>query len=292
VLDCPTDESDKVAEAFAAKDSRIKLIYNKENLHVGLSRNKGMEQVSGKYIGFCDHDDYCAPTMFELLYNKAESEELDVVRCNRYVERNGKLATVKFTQPSTPQELKERSMKSLISQKIIVDGCVTVWNHIYRSDFIRQHTISFIDTKKACGEDYLFSVQAYHYTNKINYIPDYLYYHVIHSTNTSCAYEFRSFQIRCGFLEALYEFVQSTPNATQYSSFYPEGLTRSLYGAFRNSLRHDSYKKTLHDLQEVKKNNQFIMKNVNYFFKVHHIPALLRLKPTLWVFLVLLKLIR
>ena len=41
VLDCPTDGSDRVAEEYAARDGRIVLVRNRENLHVGFSRNEG-----------------------------------------------------------------------------------------------------------------------------------------------------------------------------------------------------------------------------------------------------------
>ena len=41
VLDNPTDGSDLVAEEYSQKDSRIKIIKNEKNLHIGFSRNKG-----------------------------------------------------------------------------------------------------------------------------------------------------------------------------------------------------------------------------------------------------------
>lgn len=67
VLDCPTDGSDKVAESYSSSDNRIKLIYNEENLHTGLSRNRGMAIARGKYIGFHDHDDYSAPNYVRIV---------------------------------------------------------------------------------------------------------------------------------------------------------------------------------------------------------------------------------
>ena len=53
----PTDGSDKVCQSFAEKDSRIKIIYNKHNLHIGLSRNRGLDIAQGEYIAFSDDDD-------------------------------------------------------------------------------------------------------------------------------------------------------------------------------------------------------------------------------------------
>ena len=42
-------------------DKRIKIINNNKRLGAGLSRNKGIEQSSGKYIAFIDADDTWAP---------------------------------------------------------------------------------------------------------------------------------------------------------------------------------------------------------------------------------------
>ena len=42
-------------------DKRIKIINNNKRLGAGLSRNRGIEQSSGKYIAFIDADDTWAP---------------------------------------------------------------------------------------------------------------------------------------------------------------------------------------------------------------------------------------
>ena len=79
VLDNPTDGSDLVAEQYSQKDNRIKIIKNENNLHIGCSRNKGLEIAQGEYVGFADHDDYCQPEMFEMLYKNAVEFQADVV---------------------------------------------------------------------------------------------------------------------------------------------------------------------------------------------------------------------
>ena len=58
ILDCPTDGSDVICQKYAEKDNRIRIIWNEKNLHIGLSRNKGLEIATGEYIAFSDNDDY------------------------------------------------------------------------------------------------------------------------------------------------------------------------------------------------------------------------------------------
>ncbi len=61
VDDCSTDEGVEVVNQYQAQDERIKLLQNSENLGVGLSRNRGIEVASGRFIAFLDCDDYWYP---------------------------------------------------------------------------------------------------------------------------------------------------------------------------------------------------------------------------------------
>ena len=55
--DCSTDDSVKIIESYAAKDSRIKLFRLASNSGAGIARNKSIEEARGRYIAFCDSDD-------------------------------------------------------------------------------------------------------------------------------------------------------------------------------------------------------------------------------------------
>ena len=79
MLDCPTDGSDKVAEEYAAKDNRIVIIRNEQNLNIGESRNIGLRAARGEYIGFSDHDDTRELDMYEKLYEQSQNGTMDVV---------------------------------------------------------------------------------------------------------------------------------------------------------------------------------------------------------------------
>ena len=56
VDDGSEDQSLKICEDFASKDSRIKVIHQK-NAGVSVARNKGIEAATGEYITFLDSDD-------------------------------------------------------------------------------------------------------------------------------------------------------------------------------------------------------------------------------------------
>ena len=64
---------------YAKRDKRFIIKENPRNLHIGESRNAGIQSANGEYITFMDHDDFCKPFMLEVLYNKANSINADAV---------------------------------------------------------------------------------------------------------------------------------------------------------------------------------------------------------------------
>ena len=55
--DCSSDDTQLIVKEYASKDKRIKLISNKENYGVAISRNIGLKKAKGKYVAFIDSDD-------------------------------------------------------------------------------------------------------------------------------------------------------------------------------------------------------------------------------------------
>ncbi len=51
---------------YARKDSRVKVVFLKENNGPGYARNKSIERACGRYIAFCDSDDCWVPAKLEL----------------------------------------------------------------------------------------------------------------------------------------------------------------------------------------------------------------------------------
>lgn len=80
VDDCGTDGSMDVVRAAAAEDPRIRVITNAENMGPGISRNAAIDVARGEYLSFVDADDYVSPNFLEVLYTKAKSEGLDIVK--------------------------------------------------------------------------------------------------------------------------------------------------------------------------------------------------------------------
>lgn len=81
VNDASTDNCKEIIEMHAELDSRVKLINLEHNTlgGAGIPSNLGMEQASGKYIGFIDSDDWVTADGFEKLIEAAEQSDADIV---------------------------------------------------------------------------------------------------------------------------------------------------------------------------------------------------------------------
>lgn len=74
------DNSGKIADEYAAKDSRIKVIH-RERGNIGSGRNTGLDAVQGEYVAFIDDDDWTEPDFLEFLYNLAVENNAEVAIC-------------------------------------------------------------------------------------------------------------------------------------------------------------------------------------------------------------------
>ncbi|MDA9952059.1 MAG: glycosyltransferase family 2 protein [Chitinophagales bacterium] len=69
VDDNSSDRSPEIIKRYAAEDSRIILIENKENAGAAISRNLAIQQSKGRFIAFLDSDDLWLPNKLSMQVN-------------------------------------------------------------------------------------------------------------------------------------------------------------------------------------------------------------------------------
>ncbi|MBR5637501.1 MAG: glycosyltransferase [Pseudobutyrivibrio sp.] len=79
--DGSTDGSEKMCDAFAEKDTRIKVIH-KANGGLSSARNSGLEIANGEYICFVDSDDSIEPLYLAKLCEAIENGKADIAFCD------------------------------------------------------------------------------------------------------------------------------------------------------------------------------------------------------------------
>lgn len=182
INDGSTDKTEEIIKKY--QDKRIKYFKNK-NQGIGKTRNFGIEKAKGKYIMFLDSDDFLEENACELLYNKAESNNLDIVICNFYkLYDNGIIEEVR--QPS----FKNSSLKD--NPKILSEH-LSPWAKIYKRDLIIKNNLRFVENLKY--EDAPFVTMALDKANKIGKVDEFLNYYVIHGDSETTVRDKRVFDI-------------------------------------------------------------------------------------------------
>lgn len=276
VIDCPTDGSDSVAEKFAQRDNRVKIIRNSENIHIGLSRNRGINAASGEYIGFCDHDDVCDPKMFELLYTKAKEQDADIVKCNYYLQAGGVL-----TEHITPAN-DFAPIDEIIKGIFTGTTSVTVWCRIFKAQFIYKHRLKFRDTRHLLGEDRLFCAEAYYAAQQVADIPNMLYYHIFHDGNTSSCGNHLSLHKGLAYVEQMDNFLTEHKLTKCYPAF-ARSVIETCYTPIINKLK-QLHIKSVRTETHVAAKNKVVTRYLNLFFKPKNRTYMLRTKITKTIF--------
>lgn len=94
VDDGSTDGSTDILLEYAARDERIRVAINDENLHAGPCRNRGLKIAIGEYILFLDADDWLIGGSLSKIYDQAHKHCADVIRCRAldYDNKTGKIS--------------------------------------------------------------------------------------------------------------------------------------------------------------------------------------------------------
>lgn len=170
--DGSSDGSGPVCEGYAAKDSRVKVIHQK-NAGASAARNSGMAIATGEYLGFVDADDCAAPNMFELLYRHAEKAGADIAMCE-YAEIGGdpdlKLPELSIDDHACRVLDPEDAFQVIGRFEKKVN--VTVWNKIFRRETVRD--LKF-DPEIRVSHDMDYLMKALTKSQKIVYLPYTLY---------------------------------------------------------------------------------------------------------------------
>lgn len=181
VNDGSMDNSLAILKEFASKDSRIKII---DNQHQGVAktRNTGIEQSTGEYIGFVDSDDYIDIDFFEKLYNSATKSNSDIAIASILKHKNFfNIYNAKYTKEETAITIQDK-IKLCEDKKHFF---FYAWNKIYHSGFIKENNIKFSEGQ--IYEDVMFAIKALYYSNKIISVYGTKYHYIEHENSlTKC----------------------------------------------------------------------------------------------------------
>lgn len=128
--DCSKDGSYEKLCEYKKKTSLVMEVYQTpQNVGPGEARNIAIEKAEGKYLAFCDSDDWYEIDCLEKMYNALVQEVAEIVMCNyQKVFDNGKVEAVDYTRTLRKAEkkryiaLSKSSLCLLMFDKKLMEG--------------------------------------------------------------------------------------------------------------------------------------------------------------------------
>jgi CDP-glycerol glycerophosphotransferase len=138
VNDGSSDESPQIAEAFAARDSRFRLVHQ-GNAGLGAARNTGVEHATGEFLVFADSDDLVPRHAYEVMLAALDSTGSDFA-CGM-VRRLTSAGTVKAQFMARAFDRTRLQTHITRFPYLIADR--TAWNKLFRRSFWDEHGFRF-----------------------------------------------------------------------------------------------------------------------------------------------------
>ena len=159
------DQSGQICEDYATQFSNI-TAYHIPNKGVGSARNFGLSKAKGEFICFVDADDYLVGNLFSDVESQLDSQ-LDLVVFSYYNSIEKNLSEIDRSAKILPTEGKKDKSDfiALFQELWLTDMMYTVWNKIYRKEFLEEHQIVFESYE--LGEDVRFNLNVYQHVNAV-----------------------------------------------------------------------------------------------------------------------------
>lgn len=167
INDGSTDNSAEILNSYAEKDCRIKVYSNLQSAGPLTARKTGVDAANGEYIMFADSDDYLEHTACQLLYEKINEYNVDMLQFSAKVINCANIDEARI------KHLNDNRLKpyaTLLKGADVFKACIienkfsyTLWNKIYTAELCKR---AFDDIKSSylpVGEDlYIFFALTYH----------------------------------------------------------------------------------------------------------------------------------
>jgi len=195
VDDGATDHSPQMCDAWAARDSRIRLIH-KQNEGLGLTRNAGLDMAEGKYVCFLDSDDTIELNTIETCVFALENNKAQACFYPRKTfKEDGSYTVCK----NIPDKLAFEGQEVMNEFSTVYwgihpqdDADPFIHSSVCRGMFLRsvleEHSLRFMSERICLSEDVVFGLEFCKHVNKVIIIPEYFYNYTYNGTSLTKSY--------------------------------------------------------------------------------------------------------
>lgn len=173
INDCSTDDSitkfNEILKSYPQRATQVMLIQHTKNRGIAAVRQTGLLKATGKYIAFCDSDDWLDREYCLKLTNAAIEKDADIVICDYFEDVNGKLISQNLNFDILNSEV---LLAAISGRRNKIWG--VLWNKLIRRNIIQKYT--FEENIDIC-EDTLMFFKVLSVKLNIVHLPEKLYYY-------------------------------------------------------------------------------------------------------------------
>lgn len=218
VDDGSKDKSGSICDNYALKDNRIKVIHQ-NNSGVSIARQVGIDNVCGEYSIHIDPDDWIESNMLEELYNKAKSDDADMVICD-YFKHEGGVQQYINQRPNLLEPIK--IIEQMLTTNMYPPLYGSCWNKLVRCSCFNSsdNLIRFEPNDLSLGEDVVFNCRLLMSTvHRVSYLNKAFYHYEVRS-NSLCS----TLEKNIGYLIKIQEGIVKDKKILDTMSLKPQHL--------------------------------------------------------------------
>ena len=218
VDDGSKDKSGSICDNYALKDNRIKVIHQ-NNSGVSIARQVGIDNVCGEYSIHIDPDDWIESNMLEELYNKAKSDDADMVICDYYKHEGGVQQYIN-QRPNLLEPIK--IIEQMLTTNMYPPLYGSCWNKLVRCSCFNSsdNLIRFEPDDLSLGEDVVFNCRLLMSTvHRVSYLNKAFYHYEVRS-NSLCS----TLEKNIGYLIKIQEEIVKDKKILDTMSLKPQHL--------------------------------------------------------------------
>ena len=211
VDDGSPDRCPEMCDAWAEKDSRIKVIH-KKNAGLGMARNTGIENATGSYICFCDSDDYMHENTVEKACEAIIRNDVEIVMFGlSRISSQG--AVIRHVSPETDKTVfRAEEVQNVFLLDLIDPDCEDARNKnlslsacvcLFSMELIRRTGWRFVSERDIISEDSYSLIWLYRYVNSVAILPESFYCYCENTASLTQTYRperfdrIRDFYVTC-----------------------------------------------------------------------------------------------
>lgn len=270
VDDGSTDLSFEICDNWGEKDSRIKVLHQK-NQGAAMAKNQGLDLARGELITFVDSDDCIKKNMYDKLYKLMKNKQCDIVECNYQSFENVILNEQDIIKEKIEICNNIKAMEYLIDNSKIKP---VVWNKLYKRSVINNTRFP----KGRYIDDEFWIYKVIDKANKVGIINDKLYFYRQHQDSImGRKYNIRRLDAVDAMKERMLYIKKNKPELEDKAALSYIATTMYHYQCldlYRNELDKDKTfrKKIYKGLKELKKNEfRKALKRVNIKYKIWYL---------------------